>query len=40
MSQQDDILQLLGKVSDLVARVPGAEEIYEQIRSGDLTMEL
>ena len=39
MSQQDDILQLLGKVSDLVARVPGAEEIYEQIRSGDLTME-
>ena len=39
MSQQDDILQLLGKVSDLVARVPGAEEIYNQIRSGDLTME-
>jgi len=39
MSQQDDILQLLGKVSDLVARVPGAEEIYEQIRSGELTME-
>lgn len=39
MGNEDDILKLLGKVSDLVKRVPGAEEIYSQIRRGEISTE-
>ena len=39
MSTEDDVLKLLGKVNDLVKSVPGAEEIYAQIRDGKITTE-
>jgi hypothetical protein len=39
MGNEDDILKLLGKVSDLINKVPGAQEVYDQIRSGEISTE-
>ena len=39
MSMEDKILSLLGKVNDLVIKVPGCGEIYDQIRAGEISTE-